>query len=545
MLSSLRGRIVVILAVLAVSIWQLYAKGLKQGLDLQGGMHVALEIEDPEGTLTSEAKADAIDRAERIIRTRIDELGVVEPIIQKSGSERLIVELAGVDDQDRAKNILNQAAFLQFNLVLPVTEVSTSLPRVDRAVLSAMTPEEIAALGADTVTVIPGPNQRSVEDLLFSGGDTSAAARADSLTDSTAAVEDTVTAPSSRPFTALLNAGDTEGAYLVASEDVPTLERFLELDAVQRALPRDVTLLFESTPVGVGARTYQRLYVLERDPFMTGEDLEDALASRDPQFNNSTVQFELSRTGGRRFSQFTGQHIGDFLAIVLDNEVMSAPVINDRIGNRGMIDLGAAPLEQARDLALVLRAGALPAPLYIVEERTVGPSLGQDSVRQGTIAGLIGILGVITIMIAFYKFAGVLAVVALGCYVVLMLGALAGLGATLSLPGIAGLILSIGMAVDSNVLIFERIREELDAGRATRTAVDEGFTMALSAIIDSNLSTLIAGLVLFQFGTGPVRGFAVTLSIGIVASFFSAIYVTRTLFMIYVSRRKASDPISI
>jgi preprotein translocase subunit SecD len=541
MLSSLRGRIVVILAVLAVSIWQLYAKGLKQGLDLQGGMHVALEIEDPEGTLTSEAKADAIDRAERIIRTRIDELGVVEPIIQKSGSERLIVELAGVDDQDRAKNILNQAAFLQFNLVLPVTEVSTSLSRVDRAVLSAMTPEEIAALGADTVTVISGTGQRSVEDLLFAGGDTSAATPADS----TAAVEDTVTAPSSRPFTALLNAGDTEGAYLVASEDVPTLERFLELDAVQRALPRDVTLLFESTPVGVGARTYQRLYVLERDPFMTGEDLEDAIASRDPQFNNSTVQFELSRTGGRRFSQFTGQHIGDFLAIVLDNEVMSAPVINDRIGNRGMIDLGAAPLEQARDLALVLRAGALPAPLYIVEERTVGPSLGQDSVRQGTIAGLIGILGVITIMIAFYKFAGVLAVVALGCYVVLMLGALAGLGATLSLPGIAGLILSIGMAVDSNVLIFERIREELDAGRATRTAVDEGFTMALSAIIDSNLSTLIAGLVLFQFGTGPVRGFAVTLSIGIVASFFSAIYVTRTLFMIYVSRRKASDPISI
>jgi len=541
MLSSLRGRIVLILAVLAVSIWQIYSKGIKQGLDLQGGMHLALEVDDPEGTLTSEAKADAIDRAERIIRTRIDELGVVEPIIQKAGSERLIVELAGVDDQDRAKNILNQAAFLQFNLVLPVTEVGTALPRVDRAVLSVMTPEEIRALGVDTTAALPGANQRSVEDLLFSGGDTTTAAPADSA----AAAGDTVTAPSRRPFTALLNAGDIEGAYLVASEDVPTLKRFLELPEVQRALPRDVALLFESMPVGVGARTYQRLYVLDRDPFMTGEDLEDAIANRDPQFNQSMVQFELSRTGGRRFSQFTGQNIGRFLAIVLDNEVMSAPVIRDRIGNRGQIELGAAPLEQARDLALVLRAGALPAPLTVVEERTVGPSLGQDSVRQGTIAGIIGILGVIAIMIAFYKFSGVLAVLALGCYVIIMLGALAGLGATLTLPGIAGFILSIGMAVDSNVLIFERIREELDAGRATRTAVEEGFTMALSAIIDSNLSTLIAGLVLFQFGTGPVRGFAVTLSIGIVASFFSAIYVTRTLFMIYVSRRKASDPISI
>ena len=545
MLSSLRGRIVVTLAVLAVSSWQRYSKGLKQGLDLQGGMHLALEIEDPQGTLTSEAKADAIDRAERIIRTRVDELGVEEPLIQKSGSERLVVELAGVDDQNRAKNILNQAAFLQFNLVLPTTEVAAALPRVDRAVLSALTPEEMRALGADTTATLTTPGQRSVEDLIFSGGDTTAATDSTGAPATAAPAADSVEAPSSRPFTALLNAGDTDGTYLVATEDVPRMQRFLEIPEVQRALPRDVALLFENTPVGVGARTYQRLYVLERDPFMTGEDLEDAIANRDPQFNQSMVQFELSRTGGRRFSQFTGQHIGDFLAIVLDNEVMSAPVIRDRIGNRGQIELGAAPLEQARDLALVLRAGALPAPLVVVEERTVGPSLGADSVRQGTIAGLIGLLGVVTIMIAFYKFAGVLAVLALGTYVVLMMGALAGLGATLTLPGIAGFILSIGMAVDSNVLIFERIREELDRGRATRTAVDEGFTMALSAIIDSNLSTLIAGLVLFQFGTGPVRGFAVTLSIGIVASFFSAIYVTRTLFMIYVSRRKASDPISI
>lgn len=546
MLSSLRGRIVVIFAVLGVSLWQLYSRGLKQGLDLQGGMHLALEVDDPQGELTAEARADAIDRAERIIRTRVDELGVEEPLIQKAGSDRLIVQLAGITDEDRAKSILNQAAFLQFKLVLPTTEIAAQLSRVDRAVLATLSDEELRTLGLEgdtgTVTTQSGP---LIEELLFSGADTAGAESMGEDSRDSAAAQPEDSLPSRRPFTALLNVGDTEGTYLVSTEDIPTLQRFLELPEVQRALPRDVSLHLQSQPVGVGARTYRRLYVLEREPFMTGEDLEDAVAGRDPQFNQSQVQFELSRAGGRRFSQFTGQHIGDFLAIVLDDEVMSAPVVRDRIASRGQIDLGGAPLEEARDLALVLRAGALPAPLRVMEERTVGPSLGQDSVRQGTIAGLIGLAGVVVLMMVFYRVAGILAVVALSFYMLVMLGALAGLGATLTLPGIAGFILSVGMAVDSNVLIFERIREELDAGRATRTAADEGFAHALSAIVDANLTTLITALILFQFGTGPVRGFAVTLSIGIVASFFTAIYVTRTLFLIYLSGRKASDPISI
>jgi preprotein translocase subunit SecD len=193
----------------------------------------------------------------------------------------------------------------------------------------------------------------------------------------------------------------------------------------------------------------------------------------------------------------------------------------------------------------VLRAGALPARINIIEERTVGPSLGQDSIDQGSIAGLVGVVLVVIIMIAYYGMAGLLAVGALSVYVLLVLGGLAGMNATLTLPGIAGLILSIGMAVDANVLIFERIREELSKGRATRTAVDEGFQHALSAIVDANITTLITALILFQFGTGPVRGFAVTLSIGIVASFFSALFVTRSFFLVYLSRKKASDPISI
>ena len=202
-------------------------------------------------------------------------------------------------------------------------------------------------------------------------------------------------------------------------------------------------------------------------------------------------------------------------------------------------------MQEASDLALVLRAGALPAPLRIEEERSVGPSLGQDSIDQGTIAGLIGLILVVLIMVGYYRGTGILAVAALSVYVVLVMGGLAALNATLTLPGIAGLILSIGMAVDANVLIFERIREELDQGRAVRTAVDEGFGHALSAIVDANITTLITALILFQFGTGPVRGFAVTLSIGIIASFFTALYVTRTFFLIYLRGRKAEATLSI
>ena len=249
------------------------------------------------------------------------------------------------------------------------------------------------------------------------------------------------------------------------------------------------------------------------------------------------------------------KHIGELLrefqarklhiAIVLDDEIVSAPVVQDRIGASGVINMGNADMTDAADLALVLRAGALPAPLEIMEERTVGPSLGQDSIDRGRIAGIIGMVFVVTIMMLYYRMAGVLAVMALGVYSLLVLGGLAAFGATLTLPGMAGLILSVGMAVDANVLIFERIREELNLGRATRTAVDEGFAHALSAIVDANVTTLITALILYQFGSGPVRGFAVTLSIGIVASFFSALYVTRSFFLIYLSGKKASDPISI
>jgi len=547
MFKTLRGRLITIVVITAVALGYLFTNGIKYGLDLQGGMHLVLEVDDPEGTYTDEAKADHIERADRILRTRIDEFGVEEPLIQRVGSDRLIIELPGIRDEERAKNLIQRNAYLEFRLVLPTSTVETAFPRMDRAIVADLGADSIRAMGHATETT---PTNNSLEELLFQGQDTAAADSAQSPeAEASEVVADTAEAETPaaelRPLTGLLNQGDGEGIFLVAQEDLEAAQLFLSLPDVQRALPRGTSLVWGADLVGYGARNYRRLYVLEEDPFLTGDMLENAVANRDPQYNQAIVNFELNRRGGRRFAEFTGQHVGDFLAIVLDDEVMSAPVIRDRIGASGQIELGGAPMEEARDLALVLRAGALTAPLAIMEERTVGPSLGQDSIDAGMIAGIVGLVLVVGIMIAYYRLAGLLAVGALAVYVVLVLGGLSAFNATLTVPGIAGLILSIGMAVDANVLIFERIREELIAGRATRTAVDEGFANALSAIVDSNITTLLTALILFQFGTGPVRGFAVTLSIGIVASFFSAVFVTRTFFLLYLSGKKTADPISI
>lgn len=547
MLKSLRGRLILILAVSGLAAWSLYSTPLNLGLDLLGGMHLALEIDDPDGTLTPEAKADGISRVERIIRTRIDEFGVSEPLIQKVGDDRLIVELAGISDPERAKDIIRQSAFLEWKLVRRSAEFESALPRIDRAVVAALGVDSIRALGRDTEA--PEASSSSIEQLLFQQ-DTSAAAAADSVpaAEATRAEEEPEVEQTEgvnlRPLSGILNRGD-DGTFLVAEADVPAARLFLSLPEAELAFPRGITLQWGAQPVGAGAGLYRELYVLERNAFLTGDMLEGATAGRDQQFNQPQVQFQLSRIGGRRFGELTQNNIGERIAIVLDGEVVSAPVVRDRIGARGQIDLGGSTMEEAVDLALVLRAGALPAPVAIMEERTVGPSLGQDSIDQSRIAGIIGIILVVLIMALYYRVAGLLAIAALGVYVLLVMGGLSALGATLTLPGIAGLILSVGMAVDANVLIFERIREELDAGRPTRTAVDEGFGHALSAIVDSNITTLLTALILFQFGTGPVRGFAVTLSIGIVASFFSAIFVTRAFFLLYVGKKKATDPISI
>jgi preprotein translocase subunit SecD len=286
-------------------------------------------------------------------------------------------------------------------------------------------------------------------------------------------------------------------------------------------------------------------YVVDSKPIITGEYLTDAKPATDPLEGN-IVQFTLSAEGGRRFRQETAKHINDYMAIVLDDRVMGRPpVIESAIGTRGQITMRGQPLQKTQDLALVLRAGALPVPLKVVESRQIDPSLGKDAIKDGIRAGILGVGLVVLIMIGYYRFSGMLAVAALALYVLFTLALLAGFEATLTLPGIAGFVLSVGIAVDANVLIFERIREELVSGKTVRAAIDEGFRHAMSAIIDSNVSTALTALVLFEIGTGPVKGFAVTLIAGIAASMVSAIFVVRTFYLLWLNRTRGAQTLSI
>jgi preprotein translocase subunit SecD len=304
---------------------------------------------------------------------------------------------------------------------------------------------------------------------------------------------------------------------------------------VQAAIPPAKVIRWSNDTTSLGSRTYRAMYVLDARPVMTGEHLKDAKPSQTPT-EGTVVEFTLDNEGGRRFRNETSKHIHDYMAIVLDSLVMNAAVIEGAIGTRGQITLGGRDVQAAQDLALVLRAGALPVPLKIAEVRNIGPSLGADSIQHSMHAGIIALALVIIIMIGYYRFSGMLAVAGLAIYTLYTLAALAGFGATLTLPGLAGFVLSIGMAVDANVLIFERIREELDHGKSTRLSIDEGFRHALPAIVDSNVSAALTAAVLYQFGTGPVRGFAVTLLAGIAASMVTAIFVVRTFYIIWLTR---------
>jgi preprotein translocase subunit SecD len=506
------------------------------GLDLQGGVHLALEVDETNRQFTASQREEAIERALKIVRIRVDQMGVSEPVVQKVGNERIIVELAGVDTAQDPKAVIQRAAFLQFKIVRPSTELAQALPRIERAIGAAFPQEAAAAPAApaqpelDPLFRTPdaAPDTAAPADTTAAAQDDTAPALADAL-------------PTSEPFASRIQTMGGEGQMLVAPGDTAALAAFLRHPDVRAALPRGTELLWGVPEADRAFGDSRSLWFVTSNPIMTGEHLTNAMPQTD-QFGRPVVVFELNRRGGRVFERETGNHINEQMAIVLDDQVYTAPVIRSQIGSRGQIELGRSTLDEASNLALVLRAGALPAPLRIVEERTVGPTLGQDSVDRGKVAGMIGISLVILIMLVYYRLAGVLAVTALGLYSLFVMGSLVAMNAVLTLPGIAGLILSVGMAVDANVLIFERIREELAAGRPVRPAVNEGFKNALSAIVDSNITTLITAGILFYIGTGPVRGFAVTLAIGIVASMFTALFVTRTFFTMYLERRSPASP---
>jgi len=545
MTSSIRNRLLIIGALVALSLYSLFPRDvtirtrgpdgamrdttekrvpLKLGLDLQGGMHLGLEL-DQSNRVSSDVKRD-VDLALTVLRKRVDEFGVQEPVVQKVGDERIVVELAGVRDPQRAMDIVQKAAFLEFRITDRTSALEKALPAMDRALRS---------LG---VSAGPGKSAPSAVQSLL-GGD-SAKAGADSSAANGGVLSDLIQ-PGAKAGSGV------PGEYFVPEAAFPRVDSLLRIPEVARALPRGLEILWTAAPVSVGVQPYRFFYVVESKPIVTGRNLVDASAQFDQLTNGPIVTFELDRAGGRQFGAATQAHIGDYMAIVLDGRVQGPPpVIQGRIDRKGQITMGGGKsIVQAQDLALTLKAGALPVPLKIVERFQVGASLGADSIRGGITAGLVGTLVVILIMIGYYRMSGVLAVGGLALYLLFTLGGLAMIDATLTLPGLAGLVLSIGIAVDANVLIFERIREELVHGRTVRLAVDEGFKHAMSAIIDSNVSTVLTALFLFQFGTGPVKGFAVTLTMGIVASMITAVFVTRTFFMIWLQRRPDLTTLSI
>ena len=375
-----------------------------------------------------------VDQSLETIRNRIDQFGVSEPIIQRQGQQNILVQLPGIQDPQRAKDIIGKTALLEFKLV---------------------------------------DDNANVEEAVKSG-----------------------------------------------------------------APPGRQVLYGQVGKAGTGGSVEKVPYVLESRTLMTGEYIQDARVRPGEQLQGPSVELILNNQGARQFEQITAANVKRRLAIILDNSVYSAPVIQERIGGGRASITGSFDIKEARDLSIVLRAGALPAPVEIAEERTVGPSLGQDSINQGVMSFIVGGALVVIFMIAYYKGAGLVAVVALLFNVLYMIALLAGFQAVLTLPGIAGVVLTIGMAVDANVLIHERIREEIRAGRAVRSAVDAGYQNALPAILDSNITTFLSGVILFQFGTGPVKGFAVTLCIGILTTVITAVYLTRIYYDYRIGARR-------
>ena len=413
-------------------------------LDAEFNIMERTALNKESGTVTYQFTADyrkqidanSISQALETLRNRIDQFGVAEPAIQQEGDNRILIQLPGVKDRERALKIIDKTAQLEFHMLS-----------------ESMSGQMAEEKGAPAGTILLYEKQ---------------------------------------------------------------------LDRVTKKVTGKIP------------------YLLNSRTEVTGDMVTHAQVSYN-QFNIPYVSIQFNAEGTRVFGQLTTENVGKRMAIVLDGAVYSAPVIREPITGGSCMIEGSFSNEEARDLALVLRAGSLPAKLIKLEERSVGPSLGSDSIASGIKAGVIGSLAVFFFMLIYYRFAGFVADLALIMNFFMLMGAMAYFGATLTLPGIAGIVLTIGMAVDANILVFERIREELTLGKTVRTAVDVGFSRAFTTIVDSNVTTLIAAICLFQFGTGPVKGFAVTLTIGLMISMFTAVFVSRTMFNLYLSGRRVNE----
>ena len=538
-MQSLRTRIVTILILVAFSAWQLYARGLHYGLDLAGGTHLVLSLgETAPPPSTPEDRAGLVDRARLVALERARGLGVQEPMVQTLGDDRLLVELAGVVDPARARDVVSRTGHLEFRLFGDAAALQAALPVMDRAAAGAMAATAPVIAGAEPTAA--GTGVSAAPDSAGGAGQPAAQAPV-----SAAPFAEPAPPPQTPSLGSLLVPGDQPGTFLASTDDVAAAERLLALPEVRAAVPRELSLHWSAGLVAQGARTYRRLYVLEGQPFLDAPAVASARAQRDPDLEQAQVAFELTSGASRDFEDAIRERSGETFAILLDGDVVSTPLAQGRIGNRDVIDLGGASLDEARDLALVLRTGALPAPFSVVEERAIGPSLGRASAGRLAFSAGMGLLLLLLLLVGYYRVAGLIAVGSLAVFGALVLGGLATLGSGLTLAGGIGIFLALVLAVDGCVLVFERIRDGAAAGRAARVAVDEGFAQALPAALDSHAVALIAGLVLFQLGAGAARSFALALSVGVVAAAIAALYVTRTFFLFYLERRRPSDPLSI
>ena len=579
---------------------QIESRTIKQGLDLKGGMYIVLEVDLPtlmetlaenkDGkfnrsiasvrnqlkripeanfftlfTTTSEENnlklsryyydygssnsdiivaledeaEDAINRVLEILVNRIDQFGVAEPTIQKQGNQRIIVELAGVQDSERARALLESTALLEFFIVKDINTTNQLMVRIDQVLKGD---ESLAAVTKTTIDKKSNEFQDSDDQTVSVSELFGETEDSETSTDS-AVVDENIFAE--RPFSAMLrNLGQTIG---VPEKNLYALKKILERPEVQEKLAAvGGMFLFshkaEEYPLVDGTlETMYNLFLVEDAAELTGGVVEEAKANLGPQGSTSAgqpiVNLTMNSDGARKWSIVTGSNVGRQVALVLDKKVHMAPNIREKISGGSTLIEGFADINEAKDIAIVLRAGALPAPVDIIEERVIGPSLGADSVRSGTLSVIIGLGIVLVFMLIYYRFSGLIADFALIWNIVLVLAVLASLQATLTLPGIAGLILTVGMSIDANVIIFERIREELRKGKTPKAAVKSGYDRALTTIIDANMTTVIAALVLWQFGTGPIKGFATVLFWGILVSMFTAIFVTRTVFNTLTSRK--------
>jgi preprotein translocase subunit SecD len=499
-------------AVLAVSLWYLYPpqKSINLGLDLQGGIHLVLGVD------VDKYVASQTERAAEDLKSGLERKGVGVKRVIREGLSTIVVELANTTNWNDALTVA--AEFGAF-------EVAQRDDKAGRFTL-AMRERQITQLRDDAV-------RQGVETIR-------------NRIDQFGVAEATITRQGvDRILIQLPGVQDPDRAKaLIGKTALLEFKLLDEQTSVEQALagrlPETSEVLYQRRVDKETKAERKQPYVVQKRTLLTGSELTRAEVQADPNSTgNWQVSIEFTATGTRIFGEVTEQNVGRHLAIILDGSLYSAPRINERIPGGRAVITGQFTVDEARDLAIVLRAGALPAPVTILEERTVGPSLGADSIRQGMIAILGSAGAVFVFMLLYYRISGAIADVALVLNLIILLACMAAFGATLTLPGIAGIALTIGMAVDTNILIFERIREELRVGKTARSAIEAGFARALRTIIDTHLTVMVTAAILYNFGTGPVKGFAVSLFVGLAASLFTAYFFTRLLFdIIYTGRRK-------